>query len=257
MDIKDRYPNSSAPPSLPPLRGRANKSKGSRVPKPVILFGIGTTTIMLVGIGVLAMRRQPVTNPDTEAMSALSEARVRTGIARARHIDLLMVANNNPDTVTKAGLIQSAAIQRSNELRDYIGKLQSKVGSVYYNQDFDLIVAKLMFINNQKLLDAVNGKVNQVWLIKGEDGAIERQAPTPTQIIQQCLDADLALRMVTLKQINRFTEQDVNQLFVAQNQVLEAMMEEVQAGGNEEAIRRFKIFQSQQAARLATQGGSK
>lgn len=240
---------------LPPTPKRLRRK--SKMSRPMALTLLGTGTIALLALGVWSVKKPVAVAPVDDTAMAVKIAQERVVAARTVQLELLMVMNPNPDSVDKAGLIQMAAIQRSNELREYINKLRGTAGGAYYNDTFELVVYKLTLINNQKLLDAVNGKVNQSWLIKNLDGSVEKQIPTATQMIQQCLDADLALKFVSLPQITRFTEEKVNELFKAQMQLFTVTVEALKEGGNHDAIEQFTRLQNEQAALKATSNANR
>ena len=230
---------------LPPTPKRLRRK--SKMSRPMILILTGTSVLALLGIGIWSMKKPVAVTVEDESVVAARVAQSRVVAARTVLLEHLLVLNPHPGSVEKAGLIQTAAIQRSNELRVYIDKLRTTKGGAYYNDNFHLVIYKMTLLNNQVLLEALRGKVNQVWLITLEDGSVLRQTPTAAQVIQQCLNSELALRMLTLSQFNQVTENDLNDLLKAQGQLFTALVDSLQQGNNTDAIDQFQRAQNQLA----------
>jgi len=216
---------------------RTNKIK---IPKAVLFPAIAL--LATGGAWILILMSRPPAELPSPPPSAVDNARADLADSRAQLLKGVVTFNFDPRNVSagSAGLLQTVAIQRAAELREWINIQRTAKDGVYFGDAFETAVYKYQLTNDAKMVAAVRGVVNYSKLYRLPTGDVVAVVPTATQLLSEAVNEAVAIQMLSLETTLTVNEPQVQQFLVAQQAVNDSLAIMLNRQGNDDAVRQIQ-----------------
>ena len=216
------------------------RTNGIKIPKVIAFTGIG-----LLGLGIslasIHMSRPPAELPSPPP-SAVDNARADLADSRTQLLKGVATFNFDPRNVSagSAGLLQTVAIQRAAELREWINIQRTAKDGVYFGDTFETAVFKYQLTNNAKMVLAIRGSVAYSEVYTTATGDKIHVVPTGSQLLSKAVNEAVAIQMLSLETTLTVNEPQVQQFLVAQQAVNDSLAIVLNRQGNDDAVRQIQ-----------------
>jgi len=216
---------------------RVNKIK---IPRAVLLPAVAL--LATGGAWILILMSRPPAELPPSPPTAVDNAKADLAGSRDQFLKGVVTFNFDPRNVSagSAGLLQTVAIQRAAELREWINIQRTTKDGVYFGDTFETAVYKYQQTNDTKMVAATRGVVSHTKVYTTATGDKIPVVPTATQLLSEAALEAVAIQMLSLETTLMVNESQVQQALVAQQAVNDSLAIMLDRQGNTDAVRQIQ-----------------